>query len=41
MDKDIKNSISHRGKSLQALKEHFSQLNDGPSENKKAKLENN
>lgn len=39
MDKTLKNSISHRGKSLQLLKEYFVQQENGPPEEKKSRTE--
>jgi len=39
MDKELKNSISHRGKSLKALKQYFMTQNNGPSDAKVPRVE--
>jgi hypothetical protein len=40
MPLDVKNSISHRGKALEALKEHFMNISiDGQASSKKTKTE--
>lgn len=39
MPAEVKNSISHRGRALQALKEHFMNMSNS-NECKKAKLDN-
>lgn len=40
MASEVKNSISHRGKALAVMKEHFMNLtNDGQSANKKTETD--
>jgi len=39
LDKDVKNSISHRGRALDKLREHFNTVADTMEENNKRKLE--
>eukprot|EP00794_Sanderia_malayensis_P016014 gene16014-17631_t len=40
LDKDIKNSISHRGRALAAFKAYFTEEHNGPSEPKQSKIDN-